>query len=1020
MLKPLLVAGILFAEMLAASANEPSSILQKAAQNVDIASSLVLSQGWVQYPPYEDRDGWAAFLGEYQDDLSDDGIEFIGYEWQNITEDDYLAYDRYDDRHPMEDKYFANARALRNLFIAELAGGKGRYLKDIAAGVEWYCSTYSWAVVSHLAKYQKSKSPVPDRSEQIIELYSGNVSQMLSWIHYFLGPQLDGLNPGLSFKLKSAIKEKTMDPYLERDDYRWMGFVPVPGKKLNNWNPWCNQNVLLCYMLLEDNPDRLAQAVEKSMRSVDLWLESLPSDGCCDEGTTYWYKSVGHLLDYLENLERITGGAVTLWDNPFLQIIGEFIVNADIGDCWQVNFADGTPSRRPISYWIYRYGKASGNKLMMDFAVNSWHRFGNDPTDVDWVLFYQGLEAIAACREMKAMLSPEVSPKPFVNYPESDVCFIRKGKSFLAAKGGNNSERHNHNDIGSCIYFYDSVPVLIDAGVGTYEKNTFGPRRYENWFVQSGWHNLPVINGCEQVFGGQYRASGSRASRPFRSFRTDISSAYPDSGRVESWTVKYRLTRRGGLKITHRFSLKDAIAPNMLHFLVAEKPELRADGTISLTGGVQMKYDPGVFTAGVEEKPLTGLGFSSRWGDALYRISLTAKTPGKRGRYVVRIDAAEKETILAIAERVTGLAKSQYRLLDARLAPDQTPRGLNPDGSAKDGSVGSWTSGFFPGALWQLYRLTQDPDVLSMAERRTFALDSLLSFPQSHDLGFQVNCSYGNGYKLTAEPRYLPLIEQGAGALASRFNPSVGATLSWAVGEKGASYPVIIDNMMNLELLEYASKLFHCDSLNDIAVKHAETTMENHFRPDYSTYHMLDYDSDTGVVRSKVTVQGFADESAWARGQAWALYGYTMMYRETGREEFLRQAEGIAGMLLSRLPSDGIPYWDFDAPDIPDTYRDASAAAVMCSAFIELSTLTRDRKLAGTCRSMAERQIRTLASPEYLASQGENGGFLLKHGIGNLPGGSEIDTPLIYADYYFLEALNRLQQSKIKVCKKQK
>lgn len=996
MLKSLLVAMVVFAAVF--------NPLQKASQNVDIASSLVTRQGWVPYPAYADRQGWSDFLGEYQGILAAKGEKYLNYQWADITDADYLAYELSDDRHSSEDKLEANRTALSALFIAELAQGEGRFLPDIKRGVSWFCKAPSWAVVTHLAKYQKSGRALPDPDDIIIELFSGNLSQFLSWVYYFLSPQL---GPELSSDLRAALQKRALDPFLTRDDFRWMGFVPVPGKKLNNWNPWCNQNILLCFMLLEDDRETLAKAVEKSIRSVDLWLNSLPPDGCCDEGTTYWYKSVGHLLDYLENLERITGGAVSLWDEPFLRRIGDYIVNADIGDCWQVNFADGTPSRRPISYWIYRYGKASGNKLMTDFAVNAWHRFGNDPTDVDWVLFYQGLEAVAACREMKALPSLEIAPTPFMYYPESDVCFVRKGKSFLAAKGGNNGERHNHNDIGTCIYFYDSTPVLIDAGVGTYEKNTFGPRRYENWFVQSGWHNLPVINGCDQAFGEEFKASGTRANGLLRSFRTDIAGAYPDSARVESWTVKYRLARKGGLKIVHRFSLLEALAPNVLHFLVAEKPELQAEGTITLSGGLQMTYDPAVFSAAVEEKPLAGLGFSARWGDALYRISLTARTLQKRGRYVIRINPMEQETIPAITERVASLAKAQYQLLDARLAPDLTPRGLNPDGTPKDCSVGSWTSGFFPGALWQLYQLTQDPEVLSMAERRTFALDSLLTFPQSHDLGFQVNCSYGNGYKMTGDPKYLPLIEQGAGALASRFNPNVGATLSWEVGEKGSAYPVIIDNMMNLELLENASRLFQCDSLNDIAVRHARTTMENHFRPDYSSYHMLDYDPATGEVLRKVTVQGYADESAWARGQAWALYGYTMMFRETGREEFLQQAEGIANYLLSRLPADGIPYWDFDDPEIPNTYRDASAGAVMCSAFIELSNLSKDRKLAAQCLAMARRQLRTLASPQYLAAPGENGGFLLKHSVGNLPGGGEIDTPLIYADYYFLEALMR-------------
>ena len=996
MLKLLLVTGCLIAGAF--------SPLQKASQNVDIASSLVLDQGWVQYPSYEDRDGWSAFLGEYQDNLSDDGMDFIGYEWQEITDDDYLAYDRYDDRHPMEDKFFANARALRNLFIAELAEGKGRYLKDIAAGVEWYCSMYSWAVVSHLAKYQKSKSPVPDSSEQIIELNSGNVSQLLSWVHYFLGQQLDELNPGLSFRLKKAIKEKTMDPFLARDDFWWMGFVPIQGKKLNNWNPWCNQNVLLCFMLLEDDKEALARAVEKSMRSVDLWLDSLQADGACDEGTTYWYKSVGHLLDYLENLERITGGAVSLWKDPYLKVLGEFIVNADIDDCWQVNFADGTPSRRPISYWIYRYGRAIGNNYMEGFAVNCFYRYGSSVESIDWTLFYQGLEAVAAVREMKSKTA-DYKPLPFIYYPETDICFARAGKGFLAAKGGSNFERHNHNDVGSCIYFYDAMPVLVDAGVGTYEKNTFGAGRYENWFVQSGWHNLPVINGCDQAFGAEFKARGSKASACGR-FVTDIAGAYPDSAGVKSWRISYRLKKDGSMVIREKFSLLEAREPNVLHFLVSGEPVIRDTGQIELSGGVVLKYNAKQFTASVEEKSLVGLGFSSRWGDALYRISLTAKKQQKRGRYVLKFVPPAEESMSKLRSRVADTAKAQFVLMSARLADDATPRTILPDGSMKDCSVGSWTSGFFSGSLWMLYQLTGDKEVLELAQKETAKMASVLEYPLSHDIGFQVNCSYGNAYRITGDEQYRQLIEKAAEALAGRFNPTVGATLSWASGEKG-EYPVIIDNMMNLELLEYASKLFSSDTLQTVAIVHARTTVANHFRPDYTTWHMLDYDPSTGEVLRRVTVQGYSDDSAWARGQAWALYGFTMMFRETGLEEFLKQAENVARMLLPRIPYDGIPYWDFDDPEIPFTYKDASAGAIMCSAFIELSTLTPDKALASSCLQMAEKQIRTLASPEYLAPVGTNGNFLLKHSVGNLPGGSEIDVPLPYADYYFLEALNR-------------
>lgn len=995
MLKRLLVAGLLLSFAIPGEAS--------VIPDMD-ASSLVLNQGWVPYPAYADRQGWEAFLGEYQPVLTARGEEVLGYQWLELTDADYLAYDLTGDRDVMEDKLLGNADALGRLLIAELSEGEGRFLPDIARGVDWFCSQPSWEVSAHLAKYQKSGSPIPDPDDQIFGLYQGNMSQLLSWAYYYFHDRLD---PVLSERLRDALQKKALDPYLQRDDFWWWGFDTSLGKKLNNWNPWCNQNALLCFMLLENDPDTLAKAVDKSIRSVNLWLDSLPQDGACDEGTTYWYKSVGHLLDYLENLERITGGKVSVWHDPFIRRLGEFIVNADIGDCWQVNFADGKPSRRPVSYWIYRYGRASGNRMMMDYAVNACHRYGSNPEDVNWMLFYQGLEGIRATREMKALPSPEVKPDPFVSYPDADVCFVRSGPAFLAAKGGNNYERHNHNDVGTCIYFYDNQPVLVDAGVGTYTRDTFGEKRYNNWFVQSGWHNLPVINGCEQVFGGEYKASGSRASKLLRRYTTDIAGAYPDSAGVQSWKITYRLRKDGSLVIRQKFSLKEASVPNELHFLVHSRPVLSGDGRIVLQGGVTLCYDANVFDVSVEEKSLEGLGFSFRWGEALYRICLKAKGTPLKGKYVVKLIPPAEESLSALSARVSAVAKEQFTLLSARLDSTMTPRTILPDGSMKDCAVGSWTSGFFAGSLWELYRLTGDREVESLARKETAKLAAVLDFPLSHDIGFQVNCSYGNAYRITREEQYRVLIDSAAAALAGRFNPRVGATLSWEAGVRG-TYPVIIDNMMNLELLEYAAKQFRCDSLQSIAVSHAETTLRNHFRPDYTTWHMLDYDPATGSVLRKVTVQGYSDDSAWARGQAWALYGYTMMSRETGREEFLSQAEKIAAMLLSRLPYDGIPYWDFDDPDIPNTYKDASAAAIMCSAFIELSTLTSDKPLGRRCREMAERQLHTLASPDYLATPGTNGGFLLRHSVGNLPGGAEIDAPLPYADYYFLEALNRI------------
>ena len=330
------------------------------------------------------------------------------------------------------------------------------------------------------------------------------------------------------------------------------------------------------------------------------------------------------------------------------------------------------------------------------------------------------------------------------------------------------------------------------------------------------------------------------------------------------------------------------------------------------------------------------------------------------------------------------------------------PRTLNPDGTLRTSDVNWWCSGFLPGSLWYIYEVGQSPAIRALALEQTLKLKPLLQLPTDHDIGFQLNCSYGQAYRLTGADSLKSVLVAGARKLAQRMNPVTGVIRSWDFLRPGWKYPVIIDNMMNLELLTVGARLAGDETLEQVALRHADTTLKNHFRGDYTSYHLVNYDPQTGQVLSRETVQGYADESAWSRGQAWALYGYSMMYRETGQERYLEQAQHIADMLLERLPADGIPFWDFDDPQ-PQPLRDASAAAILASAFIEMSEHT---GRAAYFR-MAEKQLITLLTPEYLAPAGTNGGFLLKHGVGNLPEGSEVDVPLTYADYYFLEALVR-------------
>lgn len=322
--------------------------------------------------------------------------------------------------------------------------------------------------------------------------------------------------------------------------------------------------------------------------------------------------------------------------------------------------------------------------------------------------------------------------------------------------------------------------------------------------------------------------------------------------------------------------------------------------------------------------------------------------------------------------------------------------------------IDDWTSGFFPGSMWYMYDLTKDEIWKTVGIKYTEALDSVKHLKWHHDIGFMIYCSYGNAYRITQNPDYKEVIVEAAKSLSTRFRPIPGVIQSWDEDRgwqstKGWMCPIIIDNMMNLELLFEASKLSNDTTFRHIAIQHADATMANQYREDFSCYHVVDYDKVKGGVRDKCTAQGYADESGWARGQAWGLYGFTVCYRETKDPRYLQMTEHIYNYLVNHknMPADLIPYWDFDAPNIPNEPRDASAAAVIASALYELCQYKPEYK------KTADRIMSSLSSNAYRAIVGTNGNFLLMHSVGSIPHGQEIDVPLNYADYYFLEALAR-------------
>lgn len=355
------------------------------------------------------------------------------------------------------------------------------------------------------------------------------------------------------------------------------------------------------------------------------------------------------------------------------------------------------------------------------------------------------------------------------------------------------------------------------------------------------------------------------------------------------------------------------------------------------------------------------------------------------------------------------------------------PRTTDASGKMVSTNMYDWTPGFFPGSLWYSFEYTKDKSLGTAALTWTEKLEPLKDFTKHHDLGFMMYCSYGNAYRLTGKAEYKNILVQSARSLSTRFNPVTGSIKSWNGfkswhGNKIYPFPVIIDNMMNLELLFFASKVTGDTAFRHVAVSHALTAMKNQIRPDYSSYHVVCYDTTNGKVAARETAQGYADNSTWARGQAWGIYGFTMVYRETKDARFLKTAMGMADWFLDNknLPEDKVPYWDFNANEpgytpgvnsyankVTDKPRDASAAAITASALFELSRYAGAKE--EKYKQAAIQMLHSLASPAYRAPVGSNGNFLLMHSVGSIPHHTEIDVPLVYADYYFIEALQRYE-----------
>ena len=571
------------------------NFLQHVAAQESLAECLVLNQKWVQYPSYKDREGWSRFLGEYKDEIIKNGESLLGYTWKVVKATDYLEFERSGNREIMERPFDDNNQAIVRLMLAELAEGRGRFIDQLINGVFHTCEMTSWALSAHLVT-QPTHRALPTPIYPLIDLTAGDLGSLLSWVYYFMHEEFDKIDPEISRRLYRELDERIMKPYLNNDSFWWLA-ANYKGQMVNNWNPWCNSNCLMTFMLLENDVDRLSKAVSRSMQSVDKFLNYVHSDGACEEGPSYWGHASGKCLDYLVLLNRITGGKISIFDNPQIKAMGEYIARSYVGNGWVVNFADASAKGGGDPYLIYRYGKAVKSDILKQFASmqNKGSKISFRGRDL-----FRILEAFLVEDELCAYQEAYTGVS-YTWYPETEFCYVRNKKAFFAAKGGYNDESHNHNDAGSFSLWVNNMPVIIDAGVGTYTRQTFSSERYTIWTMQSNYHNLPMINGVPQKYGRQYKATEVKATK--NSFSANIATAYPDEAGVKKWIRSYTM-KSDALMISDRFELNEIKKENVINFLSWGDIIIK-DGVIEISvNGVKgtLKYDTKMFKVNAARK----------------------------------------------------------------------------------------------------------------------------------------------------------------------------------------------------------------------------------------------------------------------------------------------------------------------------------------------------------------------------------------------------------------------------------
>lgn len=643
---------ICFTMVFSAYSQENRNLLIHSLNRKQIAENLNSAKKWVSYPAYEEREEWSKLPDEVRKTIIKEGEAYLNYDWPIVKASMYLEFTRTGDRSKDAAVNSARKQALQTLMMAELVEGKGRFLDDLVNGVFAFCEQTYWGASAHFYLYgfdgsiANPTTILPDIDDPIIDLMVGDIASDLAWTLYFFKDAFNEISPVIGRRLTSELKKKVLHPFYERNDFWWI--TGWGEGRVNNWTPWCNFNVLNVLLLVEDDPIKKQDAIYKSMQSVDLFINSYPDDGSCSEGPAYWAHAGGKMFDYLELLDKaIDGGIAPVFAHPLIENMGKYIYRSHINDGrYYINFADAPLKIKHNPGRIFRYGEKINDPIMENFAAY----LANESSEKDLVTsgtIGDRLRNIFLLTSLNEV--PVEAPKIKDYYfPDWDVVIAREkantGGFYFTAKGGNNNENHNHNDVGSFMLYYDGKPVFIDVGVGTYTRQTFSPERYSIWTMQSNYHNLPLINGVAQKAGGNFKAKGSRyrMKNDQVHFQTDIANAYPNEAAVKSWVRTYEFKREDGLIVRDHFELEKHKNAINFHFMSALPVALKSPGLLEISGdgfAINMRFDQRKLDAIIEPISIEDPKLISNHGKELYRIVYKWKEDKQKGDIKFSISA---------------------------------------------------------------------------------------------------------------------------------------------------------------------------------------------------------------------------------------------------------------------------------------------------------------------------------------------------------------------------------------------